>query len=355
MAHVIAIHGSRPGLGCSNLAADLSLCMAQRGKRVALVDTDVASAGLHTLFGVETEDDPQLLRGIWVLPPQSQKPRLTLMPMSFPPAPPPGGGVYLTPTSMSVATLLGRFQAISSENEFDQGMQTVTNRLQLSHWIFDTRSGGDEDSLLALMLTDVLLLVLYLDNFDAQKTAVMIEVAQRLGVPRVYLVPSLVPSGADSADLTTVLGDTLEPPILNSLPFAPELAAVASTSVFGVRYPNHPWTTAVQAIADQLLQIQAPSSDQASDQAGGGRDLTEVSPPSGIVGLLDLPDHQRKLIRFILRRGHASVHDLVEYLDDTPQAIDSSLTQLIQQQWIQTMDLAGTTVYKARLVNAKKR
>ena len=53
MAKILSIHSYRGGTGKSNLTANLAACLASSGKRVAVVDTDIQSPGIHMLFGLE--------------------------------------------------------------------------------------------------------------------------------------------------------------------------------------------------------------------------------------------------------------------------------------------------------------
>lgn len=53
MAQIISIHSWRGGTGKSNITANLAVLLAQAGKRVAVVDTDIQSPGMHILFGVQ--------------------------------------------------------------------------------------------------------------------------------------------------------------------------------------------------------------------------------------------------------------------------------------------------------------
>src|SRR5262249_2514671 len=55
MAKIISIHSFRGGTGKSNVTANLAMLLAQSGRRVGVVDTDLQSPGLHVLFGLEEE------------------------------------------------------------------------------------------------------------------------------------------------------------------------------------------------------------------------------------------------------------------------------------------------------------
>lgn len=55
MAQIISVHSFRGGTGKSNTSANIASLIAASGKRVAIIDTDINSPGIHILFGV-TED-----------------------------------------------------------------------------------------------------------------------------------------------------------------------------------------------------------------------------------------------------------------------------------------------------------
>jgi len=53
VAKIISVHSYRGGTGKSNVTANLAVCLAAAGKRVAVVDTDIQSPGIHMLFGLK--------------------------------------------------------------------------------------------------------------------------------------------------------------------------------------------------------------------------------------------------------------------------------------------------------------
>ncbi|MEM7773097.1 MAG: MinD/ParA family protein, partial [Cyanobacteria bacterium P01_A01_bin.37] len=53
MPKIISIHSFRGGTGKSNMAANLAAVMANQGKRVGIIDTDIQSPGIHVLFGMD--------------------------------------------------------------------------------------------------------------------------------------------------------------------------------------------------------------------------------------------------------------------------------------------------------------
>lgn len=53
MTRIISVHSWRGGTGKSNLTANLAALLAAAGQRVAVVDTDIQSPGIHILFGLK--------------------------------------------------------------------------------------------------------------------------------------------------------------------------------------------------------------------------------------------------------------------------------------------------------------
>jgi septum site-determining protein MinD len=53
VALIISVHSFRGGTGKSNTTANLAAILAQRGRRVGVIDTDIQSPGIHVLFGLD--------------------------------------------------------------------------------------------------------------------------------------------------------------------------------------------------------------------------------------------------------------------------------------------------------------
>jgi septum site-determining protein MinD len=56
MGKIIAAHSFRGGTGKSSIVANTAACLACKGKRVCIIDTDIQSPGVHVFFGLQPED-----------------------------------------------------------------------------------------------------------------------------------------------------------------------------------------------------------------------------------------------------------------------------------------------------------
>jgi flagellar biosynthesis protein FlhG len=86
--HVLAVAGSRGGVGSSLVAVNLAVYLAQLGRTVALIDADPSGAFLHSMLGVSPEacrGHPDDLAGDVLRPLKTQVPGLLLEPQRYAP------------------------------------------------------------------------------------------------------------------------------------------------------------------------------------------------------------------------------------------------------------------------------
>jgi septum site-determining protein MinD len=56
MSKIISVHSFRGGTGKSNTTANIAALLAMDGARVGVVDTDIASPGIHVLFNLDESE-----------------------------------------------------------------------------------------------------------------------------------------------------------------------------------------------------------------------------------------------------------------------------------------------------------
>ena len=111
----------------------------------------------------------------------------------------------------------------------------------------------NEETLLSIAISDMLLLVMRPDNQDFQGTAVTAELARRLEVPEMLIVVNKVPPGMDRGAAPPARRGALPGRgRRRCLPLNYEIVRVASGGIFVNRFPEHPMTLALKQVAERV-------------------------------------------------------------------------------------------------------
>lgn len=220
------------------------------GHRVGVVDCDIQSPGIHVLFGFDEAVDRTLNDYLWgsralVEVVHDISDRVT---GSTPVA--PGGALYLVPSSMRPGDIARILREGYDVEALSDGLRLFARELDLDFLFIDTHPGLNEETLLSITLSDVLLIILRPDRQDYQGTAVTVDVARRLDVPTLYLVANKVPSGLTG--LRQQLDEAYAAETIAELPLSEEVVVNASGGLFSLLQPEHPWSQQVRGIAQRL-------------------------------------------------------------------------------------------------------
>lgn len=251
MAHILAIHSFRGGTGKSNLSANLATALALQGKRVAVFDTDLASPGVHVLFGFTAEPGDATLNDFLQEDAQIKRCAHEVTPEPVKRA---KGHIWLVPGSMDsdrIARLLREGYEVERLND---AMFALIDELKLDVVLVDTHPGINEETLLSTAIADCLLMVMRPDSQDYLGTAVAIEVAQRLDVAEIRMVVNKIPSHYDPVAVREKVLASYNANIGAVLPLSEDLLTLASGGLAVLAYPNHPWSSEVKQLAQTLLQ-----------------------------------------------------------------------------------------------------
>ncbi|MBN1935777.1 MAG: AAA family ATPase [Anaerolineae bacterium] len=247
MSNIISIHSFRRGLGKTNLAANVAALLAQRGRRVGVLDFDLHAPTLHFVFGLpESESSLTFndhLRGRCTIDQAAHD----VTPSEVEP-----GRIYLVPASTAMGEIAWALRQRRDVDALNDSLTTLIKTLRLDALIVDTYAGLDEETLFAMAVADRVLILLHPSQHDYQGTAVMVDVARKLEVPGIYLVANEVPHGLDEPSTQRTLEETFDCPLAAMLPHCDELTALGSADLFVQRYPMHPFTERLNAIVDRI-------------------------------------------------------------------------------------------------------
>jgi len=256
MSKIVSIHSFRGGTGKSNITANVASQIAKMGQRVGVIDTDINSPGIHVLFGMDEERmDKALNDYLWGrcaiedaaydVGLQIGDGQVVLM----------GGSIYLIPASMRAGEIARVLREGYDVGLLNDGFRALIERLKLDYLFIDTHPGLNEETLLSIAISDVLLLVLRPDQQDFQGTAVTVDVARKLEVPNLFLVVNKALSSYDFDDLRQQVEQTYHAHVAAVLPLSEDVARMQSADIFSLRYPDHPFSARIRDIANQLAAV----------------------------------------------------------------------------------------------------
>jgi septum site-determining protein MinD len=249
MSKVISVHSFRGGTGKSNTTANLAALLAQLGKRVGVIDTDIQSPGIHVLFGLEEDQMGHSLNDyLWGNCDIKQTahdvtPNLGIA---------GNGKVFLVPSSIKAGEIARVLREGYDVGLLNDGFRELIETLDLDMLMIDTHPGLNEETLLSIAISDVLVIIMRPDQQDYQGTGVTVEIARKLNVPQMMLLVNKVPSAFNPDEVRARVEKTYNAPVAAVLPHSDDLMALASAGIFALRFPDHPVTLALKAVAATL-------------------------------------------------------------------------------------------------------
>jgi MinD-like ATPase involved in chromosome partitioning or flagellar assembly len=258
MGKIVSIHSFRGGTGKSNTTANLAALIAKAGKRVGVIDTDIQSPGIHVLFGLDESkmgltlndylqgkcdiSDVALNIG------EYSGDAVGLQKLA-------GEYLWLVPSSISSRDIRKVLQEGYDVNQLNEGFHDLLKGFQLDYLLIDTHPGLNDETLLSIALSDVLLIILRPDQQDFQGTAVTVDIAQNLDVPYLYLVVNKALDRYDFAQIKEQVEGFYGNPVASVLPLSEDLVDMGSADIFSLCFPDHPWSKGVREIADSILDV----------------------------------------------------------------------------------------------------
>lgn len=250
MPQIIAIHSYRGGTGKSNLTANLATAIALQGKRVAIVDTDLQSPGIHTLFGLNNQVPVKTLNDyLWK--------RSPIQDAAYDVSSQLGetkGQLFLVPASVDaeeIARILSEGYNVSLLND---GFRQLIRALELDYLFIDTHPGLSHETLLSIAIANLLILILRPDQQDYQGTAVTIDVARQLKVRKLMLVINKALSKLNFPTLQQTVETTYSATVAGIFPLSEDMVELGSRGLFCLQHPDHPFTQILNQVAMQVIE-----------------------------------------------------------------------------------------------------
>lgn len=249
---IVTIHSYRGGTGKSNLIANIAVCAQDAGFRVAVLDSDLQSPGIHILFNFDQERIKltlyDFLRG-----------KCSISQVAYDISGHTGsnstGRCWLIPASLTIQAITRLLDEGYDIDRLSENFENLLDEFELDYLFIDTHPGLNKESMLAASLSDYLVMLLRPDQQDYYGTAVLTEVAAKLEVPHQGIIANMIHTRIDIEELQTRLKEVFGATILGALPFSEDMAELASEKLFVRHYPSHPISDELRTITQRILSV----------------------------------------------------------------------------------------------------
>lgn len=259
MSQIISIHSFRGGTGKSNVTANLACQAAMAGKRVAVIDTDIQSPGIHVLFGLDEHSMKHTLNDYLYgkcsiteaafLVGREANARVGVAQLA-------DKHLWLVPSSINTGEISQVLRDGYDVNVLNKGLKTLRKELALDYLLIDTHPGLNEETLLSIGISDEMVIILRPDHQDLQGTAVTLDVAQSLDVPTIRLFVNKALSRYDPNQVRAEVETTFNTPVVGVLPLSEDMVDLGSADIFSLCFPDHPWSRVLKQAAKTILNLQ---------------------------------------------------------------------------------------------------
>lgn len=232
---IVSIHSFRGGTGKSNTTANLAAQVAMAGKRVGVVDTDIQSPGIHVLFGLDEAKMGKTMNDFL-------HDKATIREIGFPIGENTGDAegrsklagknLWLFPSSIRGREISQILKEGIDFNRLNEGLQSTIKEFDLDYLFIDTHPGLNEETLLSIATSDILIIILRPDNQDLQGTSVTVDIARSLDVPNLLLMINKALPKYDFVELKNEVQTKFNAPVAGVLPLSFDLADNASNDLF---------------------------------------------------------------------------------------------------------------------------
>jgi septum site-determining protein MinD len=251
MATIVSVHSFRGGTGKSNTTANISAVLASQGKRVGVIDGDIQSPGIHTLFGLAGDDVTATLNDFLWHGKKIQDVALDVTERQDAELP---GKIFLIPSSMQPGEITRVLREGYDARLLTEGIRALVGELSLDVLVLDTHPGLNEETLLSLVISDSLLIIMRPDRQDYEGTGITARVAKELQVPHIQIMVNKAPVVLDHAQIARQVEAAYDCPVVAVLPHSDELMILASEGLFVLRHPDHPLTAQYRHVANSIAK-----------------------------------------------------------------------------------------------------
>jgi septum site-determining protein MinD len=243
----IAVHSFKGGTGKSTITANLAVSLALEGRRVGVLDLDLAGPGLHVLFEMKPDEIKRTLNDYLLGLCSSESIAIDLTEkMGL-----KQGSLVFVPASFKAEDIIRVLSKGYEIGMFRDALATISRIHHLDYMIIDTHPGIEKSTLVSMGVCDMNIIISRMDSQDIFGTGVMLEVTRVLEKPQI-LIANMIPPGVDKEKVRARLETLFNTKVITAIPFYTEILRALSSEVFVLKNSNHDFSAALRPVIEAL-------------------------------------------------------------------------------------------------------
>jgi MinD-like ATPase involved in chromosome partitioning or flagellar assembly len=206
-----------------------------KGRNVGVIDTDIQSPGLHVLFGLAGHRFRYTLNDYLHKKCTIEKASINhtkAMKLR-------SGSIHIIPASLNaddISTIIREGYEVA---DLRAGFKQIMQAKKLDYLFIDTHPGLDQETLLSMATTDLLFVVMRLDQQDFLGSAITLALAKKLGVPSTFIVCNKCPGIYDFDKVRRDIESEYNVKVASVIPLFTRLIELGSRQILVQTSPNH--------------------------------------------------------------------------------------------------------------------
>jgi MinD-like ATPase involved in chromosome partitioning or flagellar assembly len=243
----IAVHSFKGGTGKSTITANLAVSLAREGRRVGVLDLDLAGPGLHVLFEMKPNEIDYTLNDYLLGKCSADSIVIDLTEkMSL-----KRGSLVFVPASFKAEDIVKVLSKGYEIGMFREVLDLISKMHHLDYLIIDTHPGIEKSTLISMGICDMNIIISRMDSQDIFGTGVMLEVTKVLEKPQI-LIANMIPPGVDKEKVKARLETLFSTKVVTAIPFYTEILRALSSEVFVLKNPDHDFSAALKPVIEAL-------------------------------------------------------------------------------------------------------
>lgn len=239
---LLSFHSYKGGTGKTTFVGNLGVMLAQQGKKVCIIDTDVNGPGLHSLFDIRYDMTLiDFLQGLCSADEVVYRYE--------------DSDVYIIPSKACEEDISALFTTPGeAKDKLLDLIKKTGQRLGIDHFLFDCSPGINKSSLLTMNIADKATIVSTIDIQDIRGTYLLSNMASKLGTHASLLFNRIPLDKKDEINEVVLdFSDKLGTELLGLITYDESVARSWSRKIPMKDEPDCSYCTQLRSIAELLI------------------------------------------------------------------------------------------------------